>query len=51
MPLKVWVAEQLFRLQPSVSLNVQLQPSCSAARVPNLLSLRDEGLGKPCAVG
>ena len=28
---------QLFRLQPSVNLHGQLQPSCSAALVPNVL--------------
>ena len=41
---------QFFRLQPSVNLNAQLQPLCSAALVPNVLPRRDEGSGMPCAV-
>ena len=41
------VAEQPFRLQPSVNLHAQLQPLCSAALVPNVLPRRDEDLGKP----
>ena len=44
------VAEHSCRLQPSVNLNAQLQPSCSAALVPNVLPRRDEGSGMPCAV-
>ena len=47
MPLK---PNMVFRLQPSVNLHVQLQPSCSAALVPNVLPRREEGLGKPWAV-
>ena len=44
------VAEHSSRLQPSISLHAQLQPSRSAALVPNVLPRRDEGSGKPCAV-
>ena len=40
----------LFRLQPSVNLHAQLQPLCSAALVPNVLSRRDEGSGELCAM-
>ena len=41
---------QLFWMQPSVNLHAQLQPLCSAALVPNVLTRRDDGSGKPCAM-
>ena len=44
------VAEHSARLQPSINCMPQLQPSCSAALVPNVLPRRDEGSRKPFAV-
>ena len=43
------VAEHSSRLQPSINLHAPVT-LCSAALVPNVLTRRDEGSGKPCAV-
>ena len=42
------LAERSARLQPSIMS--QLQPLCSGALVPYVLSRKDEGSGKPCAI-
>ena len=49
MPVKMWPNTALGCNYQSICMP-QLQPSCSAALVPNVLPWRDEGSGKPCTV-